>query len=474
MTRRHARTALFTLLVFIVIACTWPSFSPTRASAVPAQTSAAEGADELLPSPPNILIINTDDQRYTETLEVMPRVSKFFVGGGTEYVNGAVTTALCCPSRASFFSGRYSHNNGITGNGLDELVANFDQDSTIQGYLQEAGYNTAIVGKYMNTYPLHRDPMNWTQWATTTGGYSDVPFNLNSEPRQTSGYYTKHLGNFATDFLQDFEAEDDKPWFMYVAPQAPHHPYRPQPKYATAEVPAVEKPPSWNEADISDKPQAVRNRAPVSEAEYIRKRTQMLRTLMSVDDMVQRLVRQMNLLGESENLLAVYMSDNGYLWGEHGVSEKRFPYLESIEVPFLLRWRGVLPEGETSARLVTQIDLLPTALEAAQATPTLTYPLDGQSILSAPPRTEVLHEYFKSPDSQMFPWAGIRTEEWQYVEWYDVTTGVIIWREYYDLVNDPYQMENVLRDGIDGNEPDVAPLHERLTDLRDCVGIECP
>jgi arylsulfatase A-like enzyme len=425
-------------------------------------------------SRPNILVINTDDQRYPETLDVMPQVQSWFGEGGTTFVNGGVTTALCCPSRSSLFSGRYSHNTGITGNGLTDLVAAFDQDATIQGYLQAAGYNTAIVGKFLNTYPLNRNPLNWNRWAVFTGGYNDVPFNIDGSVRSTTGYYSHRMGDYAVQFLRGFEGEDDKPWFLYLAPQAPHSGFVPETKYADAPVPAAVKPPSWNEADVSDKPGPVRWRSLVSESSYQSRRTQMLRTLMSVDDLAGRVITELQALGEESDTLAVYTSDNGYLWAEHRILDKRFPYMESVEVPYLVRWPGQIEAGVTSTRLVLQIDLLPTFLEAAGAQPTLTYPLDGQPLQSSPPRDEILYEYFKSPDAPLGPWASLRGRDWQYVEWYDVTTGAITFREYYDLATDPYQLVNLLADGNQANDPDVSTLHDRLTAARSCVGAACP
>ena len=434
----------------------------------------ASAADDVVSPPPNILIINTDDQRYAETLAVMPHVRAYFGQGGTEFTNAMVTTSLCCPSRSSMFSGRYSHNTGITGNGLTDLVASFDQDATIQGYLHDGGYNTAIVGKFLNTYPLSRDPLNWTRWATFTGGYNSPSFNVDSTVRSTSGYYATSMGTYATTFLRAFEAQDDKPWLLYVAPQAPHSGYIPEAKYATASVPPAVHPPSWNESDVSDKPKQVRWRSFVSTTDYNNKRTQMLRTLMSVDDLVDRITTEMTALGENSNTLAIYMSDNGYMWAEHRIMDKRFPYLESVEVPFLVRWPGHVAAGATSSDLVMQVDLLPTLLEAAGLSPTLRYPLDGQSIVSANARSEVLLEYFKSLDSNLAPWASLRGTTWQYTEWYDTTTGALVFREYYDLMNDPYQLTNVLNDKVVGNEPDIAVLHARLTAARSCVGASCP
>jgi arylsulfatase A-like enzyme len=200
----------------------------------------------------------------------------------------------------------------------------------------------------------------------------------------------------------------------------------------------------------------------------------MLQTLMSVDDMTGSIFRQLRSLGEARNTLAIFTSDNGYLWAEHSLRGKRYPYLESTEVPLILRWPGHVPGGGESSDLVSQIDFLPTALEAAGLSPSLTYPLDGRSLLSPVPRTQALQEYFKSNDSGLSPWASIRGEDWQYVEWYDITTGDISFREYYDLVNDPYQLVNLLRDGDDTNDPDVVQLHQSLLEARTCVGDACP
>ena len=424
--------------------------------------------------PPNILIINTDDQRSSETLAVMPKVRRLFQQAGTTYLNGMVTTPLCCPSRSSLFSGRFSHNTGILGNGFPAEVAAFDQESTLQGYLHDGGYQTAMVGKFLTTVSLMNSPRNWDHWAHTTGGYRNVPFNVDGQFQRTTGYVSKYMTQYSKTFLQDFEASDDQPWLLYVAPQAPHSNFMPSPKYKNAPVPEPVKPPSWNESDTTDKPPWVSWWSDVSDSEYQNVRAKMLRTLMSVDDMTGSIFRQMKSLGETRNTLAIFTSDNGYLWAEHSLQGKRYPYLESTEVPLIVRWPGHVEAGVESNDLVAQVDFLPTALEVSGASPQLTYPLDGRSLLSPTPRTVALQEYFKSNDSGLSPWAAIRGEDWQYIEWYDITTGDITFREYYDLVNDPYQLVNVLRDGDDTNDPPVAQLHQSLLDARSCVGDACP
>jgi arylsulfatase A-like enzyme len=124
--------------------------------------------------------------------------------------------------------------------------------------------------------------------------------------------------------------------------------------------------------------------------------------------------------------------------------------------------------------MALQLDILPSLLDATGVQPTLTYPLDGKSFLSGDPRTVAFEEYFKSPDAGLRPWASLRGETWQYIEWYDPDTGDLQFREYYDLVNDPFQLTNLLHDGDDTNDPAVAPLHDALTAARTCVGSSCP
>ena len=476
MTRTQVRRRALVLSAAALVGVAWltPSTPPGVAEASKGTGDVIETLESVAEGAPNILIINTDDQRTPGTLEVMPKVRRLFEQAGTRYTNGLVSTPLCCPSRSSFFSGRFSHNTGVLGNGMPNAVAAFDQDATIQGYLQDAGYRTALVGKYLTTVPLMTSPQNWDHWAHTTGGYNNVPFNVDGTFAQTSGYYSKHMTSFAKSFLTDFESTDDQPWLMYVAPQAPHYNYTPSKKYRDAPLPADIKPPSYNEANTSDKPPWVQWWGDQTEENYQQVRSKQLRTLMSVDDMVGAIFRQMSTFDETRDTLAVFMSDNGYLWGEHSLKEKRFPYVESSEVPFLVRWPGHVTRGAVSDRLVMQVDLLPSALEASGVSPTLTYPLDGKSFLSGTARPEAYQEYFKSPDAGLRPWASLRGETWQYIEWYDIDTGELVFQEYYDLAADPYQLTNLLNDGIAANDPDVTPLHDRLAVARTCSGLTCP
>jgi len=443
----------------------------------PAATAGPVEPEAALADPrPNILLINTDDQRATGTMEVMPKTVQFFGTGGVTYPNAFVTTSLCCPSRTSLFTGRYAHNHGITGNGLDDEVDALDQTQFIQAILQDSGYHTAMVGKYLTTYALSRDPEHYDRWLTTTGGYQDVPYNVDSTIRTINGYYTNVLGDYATQFLTDFESEDDQPWFLYVAPQAPHAGFVPQRKYADAPVPAWDYPESFNEADISDKPESWRGKQNAERVEEIRQ--SQLRTLISVDNMLRRITKHMTALDETRDTIAIFTSDNGFMWGEHRIfPDKRHPYTESVTVPLMIRWPAQVPggtPGSTDPRIVANVDMLPTLLEAAGATPTLDNPIDGQSLLSAPPRSRILLEYFKSADSSVPPWKALRTTNWQYTERYNSTTGDLTGREYYNLVADPLQLNNLLGDATTANDPDVDALSRKLNRVRNCVAADCP
>lgn len=421
---------------------------------------------------PNILIVNLDDLRTPGTLGVMPEVSAFFADGGRTYPNSFASTPLCSPSRASLFTGRYGHNNAVTGNGLVAETAALDQAATFQGYLNANGYNTALAGKYMNDVPLSNPPQQWDRWLFTGGGYRDVSFNDDGKISTLPGYYSDVVGDHVVEYLQDFESTDDTPWLIYVAPQAPHSPSTPSVEYSNAPVPAFNPPPNYNEPDISDKPATVSWRPPLDNARVESLRTAHLRTLMSVDDLVGRVVDEMDRLGETGRTLAIFTSDNGYLWGEHRILDKRYPYTASVTVPLLVRWPGRIPAGGTDDRLVTNVDMLPTLLEAAAVSPTLKYPLDGTSFLSGPPRTQLLVEYGRTLDAPISQWASIRTPTQQYVEWFD-SAGAVKGREYYNLTADPWQLVNIYGDGITGNDPPVTTWTQQLKSLRTCVGAAC-
>ncbi len=372
-------------------------------------------------------------------------------------------------------SGRFAHNTGVLTNGDPAEVQAFDQDATAQKYLHDAGYLTAMDGKFFNTWPVSQDPPNWDRWALFGGGYWDAVFNVNGSVSHSTGYSTDVVADHAVEFLQDFESQDDTPWFLYLAPQAPHSPFDVDLRYQDAPVPPWHPRPSFGEKDISDKPPSVQFRS-YSRPQARRLRAGQLRTLMSVDDMVQRVFDELEATGEASNTLAIFTSDNGYLWGEHRIgAEKRFPYLESVQVPFFLRWPGHVEPGSRDPRLAESIDILPTLLSAAGVTSGLKYPLDGRSLLTPGGREHALLEYWASPDAPgIGTWAATLTSRFEYIEWYGVDVKRVTFREYYDLVDDPFQLVNLLHDGKPANDPHVGNIARHLKRDRTCVGSICP
>jgi arylsulfatase A-like enzyme len=422
---------------------------------------------------PNVLIILTDDQR-TDTMGVMPRTLSWFQAGGTALSNAFATTPLCCPSRANVMTGQYAHNNGVDNNYEAE---DLDERSTIQRYLQEAGYFTGIAGKYLNAWDLARNPAYFSRWAIQNHGYTDRPYNIDGQQKKVKKYTTDFIRKTAIKFLRWFERDDARPWYLYLTPFAPHHPYTPAKRHRKAKVGPWTPNPAVLEVDESDKPPVVQS-WDITLGEAKKTRRQQLRSLLAVDELVNKVLLEMNRLHEGDTI-AIYMSDNGFFWGEHGLVDKRWPYMQSARIPMFVRWPGHVASGVTDARLAGTIDVLPTVLQAAGVAPDQeTYPVDGRSLLQPGTRSRMMIEHFVDPLIPAIPdWASIVTPQYQYVEYYDGTTGeAVTFREYYDLVADPWQLDNLLEDGDDSEPPprDVVRLSVRLGRDRRCEGTTGP
>lgn len=417
---------------------------------------------------PNVMIILTDDQRTDQTFDVMPKTRSWLIDGGTRFPYGYVSTPLCCPSRSTLMSGRYMHNHTVYDNGQDEKL---DKEWTLARYLQDAGYRTAMAGKYLVGYPRTSAPPNYDRYAVTTGSYRDVPFNVDGSS-QTVPYSTDFIGQITNTFLDDFEADDARPWFMYVTPQAPHSDFEPADRHVDAPVPAFVPSPAFDD-DKADKAPFLRD-LDRTMGETVAEHDNQLRTLLSVDDMVDSIMKGLQENGELDNTLIIYSSDNGYHWGEFGVRGKGLPFSESVRVPYVVRWPGHVDAGATDHRLVGNVDLVPSILDAAGiAPPAVGYPFDGRSIFGGYARQESLTE-FHSGYHDYPSWASIRTRDWFYAEYYGSDDRTISFREYYDLASDPHQLTNVLKDDRSQNDPDVAALSARLTQLRTCAGTTGP
>jgi arylsulfatase A-like enzyme len=425
------------------------------------------------PNRPNVLIIVTDDQR--EGLEYMPYTRRLLKRGGRTFPHAFATTPLCCPSRASIFTGRYTHNHGVTSNRTaDEL----DHETTLQYYLQQAGYRTGIFGKFLNKWSRGQtSPPFFSSWAVNAGGnYYDVRFNINGDFRRVHKYSTTFIGSQAVRFLSEANRQaDSQPWLMYVTPTAPHSSYIAEPKYVDAPVAAWDGTPAVFEEDRSDKPSYVQRRG-VTFEQGAEVREKQFRTLMSVDDLVERLFDSLKALDELDNTVAFYLSDNGYMWGEHGLSNKSAPYTESIRVPLLARWPGHIEPGTRDDRLVANIDVAPTVLDAVGLRPSQDEPVDGRSLLDQSwIRTRLLTEGQYHPKFEIPAWASLRTGSYQYVEYYGPDGKTLQFTEGYDLASDPHQLDNLLGGSLPGIVPPrLSSLGATLAEDRRCAGSTCP
>jgi arylsulfatase A-like enzyme len=410
---------------------------------------------------PNILIIVTDDQR--EGLEVMPDTVKWFGQGGTYFDQAYATTPTCCPSRASIITGRYAHNHRVTN---EEGAKVLNETTTLAHYLDRAGYHTALFGKYLNSWWIDRPPSNWDEFAyfknSNAQTYAGEGWNIDGTITNTGKYATQYIADRAVRVIQSAT----RPWFLYLATPNPHGPYTAEPQYSSASVPPWTPNPAVGEADVSDKPPYVQSSSFSGGA---KRRKAQLRTLMSVDDMVERVMSALEGSGQLTNTLAIFLSDNGYLWGEHRRCCKSTPYTQSIKVPMYARWPGHFAAGATDSRLAANIDVAPTVLQAAGVTAS-NAPIDGRSLLSDYRRSRLFLEFFKSKASAP-PWASLVTPSYQYIEYNDGSG----FREYYDLVKDPWQLENVFNNAVAGDEPtNAAQLAAQLAADKTCSGNTCP
>jgi arylsulfatase A-like enzyme len=473
------------LLVLLVLAP--PAAAPSAAGEALKQRGAKRLPPHLQARRPNVLVIVTDDQPPGMVRsDVMPLVDRWFVRRGRSYPGFVVADPLCCPSRASIMTGRYDHNNRVLGNG--RFALRLDQRTTIQCYLQHAGYLTGMFGKFFNGWPLARRPSCFDGFAITGGSrhHLGVPFNIDGRMTDVRGWADDKSTSRAVGFLRRSERHDRRPWYLYLATTAPHSPFVPKARYAESPIPRWRPDPAVRERDLSDKPPEYRDHL-VVRVDARRIRDAQLRLLMGVDQEVGRLIGSLSARGEVRRTLMVFVSDNGFLLGQHGLAGKRFPYTDSVRVPMFLSWQGHIPPGSVDDRQAENVDLVPTILGATGVRPRLRHPLDGRNLLDGRwQRRYQLLEHWQLPRRSWQPtWFSLRTPGFQYVEYHahlppghhrhDV--GPVTFREYYDLVRDPYELHNLLGNSTGRDDPPVRRLrrlHRRLERARLCEGRRCP
>lgn len=434
----------------------------------------------------NVLFILCDDHRFdcfgaaghpfleTPHIDAMARE-------GAMLTHAYVTTSLCSPSRASILTGQYAHNHRVVDNyhPVDPNLVFFPQQ------MQEAGYETAFFGKWHMGGHID-DPQrgfdHWiafkgqgTYWPDGHGTTREVPqttydgFNINGKRVDQKGYITDELTDYAIDWLDD--RQSDKPFFMYVSHKAVHADFVPadrhRGRYEKQSLPI--RTPTVAEMDAGNMPMWLRNQRnsrhgaefgynlpDFSPEVYYRRYCE---SLLAVDDSVGRLTQFLRDNGLSENTLVVYMGDNGFQFGDHGLIDKRTAYEASAKVPLLMVAPGKIPAGIPFEGLVGNIDIAPTILQATD-TPQLKK-ADGQSFWTALCRSDadslvrknLLYEYYWERNYPHTPTLhAIIGGRWKYIRCH----GLWDRDELYDLENDPAEMSNLI------DSPDQAERIEEM------------
>ncbi len=421
---------------------------------------------------PNIVVIYTDDQRW-DTVDFMPTVKKLAAEGVT-FTNSFVSTPLCCPSRASFLTGQYAHNHGVLTNKPPNGGApKFNDTETLATALHKAGYATAYVGKYLNAYQRISThiPPGWDYWHVAIKGlYYSYTLNedgiIKEYGNSPSDYSTDVFAEKATEFI----AATKRPFFLMFAPKAPHGDDGfavPAPRHeGTCDNLTLHRPSGFNEEDVSDKPKWIRTQpkmdaAKIADIDLFRK--QQICSLKAVDDAVFKII---NTLGsEIDNTVIIFTSDNGITWGEHRIGSKEYGsikdciYEECVRVPLVLYYPNMIKTPKQIDEFVLNIDITPTLAEIARAK--LANRVDGKSLLPLLTnqdikwRDVILLEYYLRHGYYS---AAVRTENYKYVE---LGTGE---NELYDMVNDPYELRNIVTDPA--YQSITTSLKERLEQLK--------
>lgn len=472
--------------------------SPATRTAEPTTPPSPTLASETMKARPNIIFILTDDLDAAE-MQYMPRLKSFIAVQGVTFRNYFVAMPLCCPSRVSTLRGQYPHNSRIVGNkppggGFQKFFQLGLEKSTIAVWLENAGYRTMLAGKYLNGYPATNNPLyippGWTEWYSPVKGnaYSEFNYTLNENGKPVKygnkprDYGTDVYVGKTVDFIQR-SLKKDKPFFIYLAPYAPHAPYVPAPRHEALFLGRLApRTPNYNESDVSDKPRYIRahpllipKKIDYFDEVFVRR----LQSLQAVDEGIEAIVNALKAVGQLDNTFIFFTSDNGFHIGNHRQRlGKSSPYEEELRVTMMVRGPGV-PAGKTLEHLTGNIDLASTWADLG-GTRTADF-VDGRSLvpllgarppalnqwrrafaiengpdngendaattvapdtdsgeLEAPDETDDNNDPLPAEANLGIPTLrGIRLQALSYVEY---STGEI---ELYNLEADPYQLENL-------------------------------
>jgi len=418
--------------------------------------------------PRNILVVLTDDHRYdamgfmkaqdfgdTPTLDRLARE-------GTHFRNAFVTTALCSPSRASIFTGLYAHQHKVVDNNhpIPPGLVFYPE------YLQAAGYDTAFIGKWHMGDEGDGPQPGFDHWVSFKGQGSYLPSadGLNVDGRRVpqKGYITDELTDYAIDWIG--KRPTGRPWMMHLAHKAVHSEFIPAERhkgrydretfrYPASMVPNAPGRPMWVENQRNSwHGVGYPYHGTLDIGDYYKR---YMETLLAVDEGLARIMDLLEQRGELDDSLILYLGDNGFMFGEHGLIDKRTAYEESMRIPMLARCPALFPGGSVVEQVVANIDIAPTLLAAAG----LRAPdgMAGANALplvrdaNAPWRDELLYEYYWERNFPQTPTVhALRGDRYKYMHFH----GIWDIDELYDLAEDPHETNNLV----------ASPGHEDLAE----------
>jgi arylsulfatase A-like enzyme len=415
--------------------------------------------------PRNVVFILSDDHRY-DVMGFHPNAPDWLqtpnldrlAKGGMHLANAFVTTSLCSPSRASILTGQYTHRHGVVDNVRDVPAGTryFPQ------YLQAAGYRTAFIGKWHMGADSDAPRPGFDRWVSFRGQgvYNNPVLNIDGKSVSRQGYTTDLLTDYALEWLEKEHTEEpNRPFFLYLSHKAVHAQFEPAPKYRGKYKDVKVAYPDTMKADavgIETWPDWVKQqRSSYHGVDYMYYGRlqfddfyrQYAETLLSLDDSIGRVLDYLDKTGLANNTLVIYMGDNGFSFGEHGLIDKRQAFEESIRVPMVAWAPGMIRPGTTEKKMIENIDLMPTILELAGAKAPADHTVDGKSFLpllrgqDIPWRTEMFYEYYWEWNFPQTPTQfALRTDRYKYITYY----GLFDQDALFDLETDPKEAKNLI------------------------------
>jgi len=437
--------------------------------------------------PRNVVFILSDDHRY-DAMSFMghqfaetPHMDSL-ARNGVHLENAFVTTSLCSPSRASILTGLYTFKHRVIDNNrlVPEGTVFFPQ------YLQQAGYATAFIGKW-HMGGEHDNPRpGFDHWVSFRGQGHYLPpnpnytINVNGERVKQDGYITTLLTRYALEFL-DGQRGSDKPFFLYLSHKAVHADFTPEEKYnhkfedKPFTRPASEAPVTGNSRNLPRWLLDQRNswhgvdfpyHSDLNIEQYYKRYCE---ALCSVDDSVGAVLEQLKKMGIHDETLVIYMGDNGFMFGEHGLIDKRVAYETSIRVPMLMQCPDLFEGGTTVDEMVANIDIAPTVMEAMG----LEKPghMDGASFIGLAQGKDIswrdyfLYVYYWEKNFPQSPTVfSLRSEKYKYTTYY----GLWDTDEFFDIQSDPMEQKNLVRDAAHAQR--VRDMENRLYAMMEETG----